>query len=353
MLRAVPSACQQRCSCWHYAVMTCYTVDLTNTIAHVWQQKWTRQTWLLDALFDSSQITLEMSSLKHNFLNKTSSDSKRVLCRPTAIALLTNFWLILALSETKIRSTQMAGTSVILSKHCFEKYCLKNMLSHARQLDMKDVADNPHPGVPRVDIKSSRNGFASPSRRTKPGALRSWHRQCLQLASRCTLRANKWGIKFHIIYIYIWDKIYWIRRYHRNDVPPHWKCEKASRSYMDSLDSWLFHSETGSMAAVTVTSKCYRSLCCLCSLCCLHFLMSLTSFLENFYSQDARVSTCWHRRARHSTPRLPWHKWPALPKISPAPPRQAFHGLFMGFQHENDLINLDCGGGRKAWSSRP
>ena len=57
------------------------------------------------------------------------------------------------------------------------------MLNHARQLDMKDVADNPHPGVPRVDIKSSRNGFASPSRGTKPGALRSWHRQCLQLGS--------------------------------------------------------------------------------------------------------------------------------------------------------------------------
>ena len=132
---------------------------------------------------------------------------------------------------------------------------------------------------------------------------------------------------------FIWDKIYWIRRrrYHRNDIPPHWKCEKASRSYMDSLDSWLIHSETGSMATVTVTSKCYRSLCCLCSLCCLHFLMSLTSFLENFYSQDARVSTCWHRRARHSTPRLPWHKRPALPKLSPAPPSQAFHGLFMDF----------------------
>ena len=150
-----------------------------------------------------SQNTLEMSSLKHSFLNKTSSDSKWVLCGPTAIALLailpTQFWHLVKQRWEALKwpALQSSCQSIVLKKYCF-----KNMLSHARQLDMKDVADNPHPGVPRVDIKARENGFASPSRRTKPGAHRSWHRQCLQLASRCTLRANKWGIKFHI-YIYI------------------------------------------------------------------------------------------------------------------------------------------------------
>ena len=136
---------------------------------------------------------------------------------------------------------------------------------------------------------------------------------------------------------FIWDKIYWIRRrrYHRNDIPPHWKCEEASRSYMDSLDSWLIHSETGSMATVTVTSKCYRSLCCLCSLCCLHFLdvsyliprellqprCSCFNLLTspgqalNATSSMAQAASSSENFASSSKSGFSW----------------AFHGLFMGF----------------------
>ena len=52
-------------------------------------KNWKGHSWLSD----SSQILLEMSSPKHNFLNKSSSDSKWVWCRPMAVLLL-SIWPI-------------------------------------------------------------------------------------------------------------------------------------------------------------------------------------------------------------------------------------------------------------------
>ena len=91
-------------------------------------------------------------------------------------------------------------------------------------------------------------------------------------------------------------------------LTPHWKCEKASR-----CQYWLVWTLSSLNAVVSYVFWCVR--------CLYRFLdvSSLTSFFWELYSRDARVSTCWHHRARHSTPHLPWHKRPTLLQISPTP----------------------------------
>ena len=88
----------------------------------------------------------------------------------------------------------------------------------------------------------------------------------------------------------------------------------------------------------------YVFLCVL--ICCLYRFLDVSClFFWELYSRDARVSTCWHHRARHSTPHLPWHKRPTLPQISPTPAKSGIP--LEGFSWIPSLAGQNIGGTMK------